>query len=370
MKFTLLLSAVLAGAACGHAATQPALSTNATNSNPEAAITALFGNPVVVKAKNFEIKRSELDQVVSIARANAASAGQQLPLDYAAQVLDQLVTIQTLLQTATPADQVAGKQEADLQFTNLMKRFPSPEAFERQLTAQGMTLEELRAKATQEAVAKSALKRELNINITDEEARNYYNQHPADFEQPELAHVQHILLMTIDLATRLPLTTNMVAAKRQQIDDLRKRILGGADFSLIAKEYSEDPGTKANGGELPEFSRGQMVPEFEATAFALTNNQVSDVVTSQFGFHLIKLLDKKPAKKIDFATADQDIKEGLGRLKIGKLAPAFVKKLRVDEQVEIVDPKLKSMDEQLQAAADAAAAAADADSPSTNAGKF
>lgn len=357
MKFKVLLSAALIAGVLSARATTQGTAPSLTNSNPEAAMTALFGDPAIVKAKGFEIKRSEFDQVVSGAKANAMAAGQQLPSDFAITVLDQLISIQTLLQTASPADQAAGKTDADIQYTNLLKRFPSQEAFERQLTAVGMTVDQLRAKATQEAVAKAALKRELNINITDDEAKDYYTKHSADFEQPELVHARHILLMTIDPSTRMPLSTNTIAAKRKQIEDLRKQILAGADFATLAKQFSEDPGSKENGGELPEFSRGQMVPEFEAAAFSLGTNEVSDVVTTQFGYHLIKVLDKTPAKKIDFATADQDIKDGLTRLKIAKLAPDLVKKLRVDQQVEITDPNLKSLDDQVQASQAAAAAA-------------
>jgi parvulin-like peptidyl-prolyl isomerase len=355
MKLKLILSAVLvAGVFSMQAATQP--KTASTNANPEAAMTALFGDPAVVKGKGFQIKRSELEQVVSGARANAAAASQQLPPDFDISVLNQLITIQLLLQTATPADQALGKIEADQQYTNLLKKFPSPDAFDRQLKAVGMTIEDLRAKATQEAVAKAALKRALTINVTDEDAKDYYNKHPADFEQPELAHVRHILLMTIDPATRSPLTTNTVAAKRKQIDDLLKQIRGGADFAALAKQYSDDKQSGENGGELPEFARGQMLPEFESAAFALTTNQVSDVITTQFGYHIIKLIDKTAAKKIDYATAAPEIKDGLSRMKISKLAPDYVKKLRADDQVEILDPALKELNEKVQAAQAAQAA--------------
>lgn len=362
MKLNLFLAAALvAGVSSVQAVTQPA--TAMTNANPQAAMSALFGDPVIVKGKGFKIKQSELDQVVSGAKANAAAAGQMLPPDFEITVLEQLITIQALLQTATPEDKAAGQVEADLQYTNLLKKFSAPDAFERQLKAVGMTVEDLRAKATQEAVAKAALKRQLNISISEDDAKDYYTKHPSDFEQPELAHARHILLMTIDPSTRQPLSTNTIAAKRRQAEDLLKQIRGGADFAELAKKFSEDPGSKANGGELPEFPRGQMVPEFESAAFALGTNQVSDIVTSQFGFHIIKLLDKTPAKKIDFATAETDIKEGLARLKIAKLAPDFVKKMRADEQVEILDANLKAMDQKVQESQ--AAPAAGAETPAT-----
>ena len=371
MKFKLILSAALiAGVFSTQAATQPAAV--GTNASPEAAMTALFGDPAVAKGKGFEIKRSELDQVVSGAKANAAAQGQQLPPEFDANVLDQLITIQVLLQTATPADQAAGKIEADQEYTNLLQKFPSPDAFDRQLKAVGMTVADLRAKATQEAVAKAALKRALNVNVTDADAKDYYTQHAANFEQPELVHARHILLMTIDPTTHQPLMTNTIAAKHKQILDLRKRILAGEDFAALATQYSEDPGSKENGGELPDFGRGQMVPEFESAAFALTTNQVSDVVTSQYGYHLIKLLGKTPAKTYNFNDMIPQLNQTAGAIciqrleseKIKALAPDYVKKLRTDNKVEILDPALKDMDEKLQAA-QAAAAAGDAPTPGT-----
>lgn len=369
MKFTVFLSAALLASVFSTPATTSQSVAAATNANPEAAMTALFGDPAVVKAKGFEIKRSELDQVVSGARANAAANGQQLPSEFPVTVLDQLITVQMLLQTANAADRAAGQQDADEQYTNLLKKFISPEAFERQLTAVGMTVAELRAKATQEATAKAALRRELNASVTDAEAKDYYDKHSQLFELPERVHVRHILLMTIDPATRLPLATNTIAAKRKQIEDLRKQVLDGADFAELAKKYSEDPGSKENGGELPVFARASadpyhaMVPEFEAAAFALNTNQVSDVVTTQYGYHLIKLLDKTPAKKFGYTEpipeADGDTPEKICKArvesqKLAKLAPDYIKKLRADQHVEILDANLKAADEQMQEAAAAA----------------
>jgi len=370
MKMKLILSAALmAGVISANAATAPAADSASTKASPEATMKALFGDPVIVKAKGFDIKQSELDQVLTGAKANAAAQGQQLPPEFAIAILNQLVTIQSLLQLATPADRAAGAAEADLQYTNLVKRFGSVEAFDRQLKAVGMTADDLRAKAAQEATAKATLKRELKISVTDAQAQAFYNKHAADFEQPEMAHVRHILLMTIDPATRTPLPTNAVAAKRKQIDSLLKQIRGGADFATLASQYSEDPGSKEKGGELPEFSRGQMVPEFEATAFSMTNNQVSDVVTTQFGYHILKMIDLTPAKKFAYTDTLPQINKTVADIckneveseQIKALAPDFVKKLRADQAVEIVDPALKALDASVRAQADAAGTNAAAD---------
>jgi parvulin-like peptidyl-prolyl isomerase len=362
MKLKLILSAALmAGVISAVAVTEPAVMPAGTNASPEATIKALFGDPAIVTAKGFDIKQSELDQVLTGAKANAAAQGQQLPSEFSIAILNQLITIQCLLQKATPADRAAGAAEADLQYASLIKRFGSTEAFERQLKAVGMTVDELRAKATQEATAKATLKRELNISVTDDQAKAFYAKHAAEFEQPETAHVRHILLMTMDPATRTPLPTNAVAAKRKQIDSLLVQIRGGADFATLAKQYSEDPGSKDNGGELPEFPRGQMVPEFEATAFSLTNNQVSDVITTQFGYHVIQMIDKTPAKTFAYTDTLPQINKTVAEVCKGEVeseqikaqAPAYVKSLRAEQQVTITDPTLKALDESVRAQADA-----------------
>jgi len=330
-------------------ATSPTPTMTGTNDNPTDAMTALFGDPVIVKGSGFTIKRSALDQIMVGAKGQAASTGQMLPPDFEAHALNQLITIQLLLQKASDTDRADGIKEADVQFTNILNHYGSQEAFARQLKAVGMTVQDLRTKAREEAIAKAALKSALNPQATDAEVKAFYTDHPGDFEEPEKVHVRHILLMTIDPATKQPLPADQIAIKRKQIDDLLKRVRAGEDFATLAKQYSEDTASKESGGEYT-VARGQTVPEFEAAAFALTDGQVSDVVTSQFGFHIIKLLDRIPAKKVglndhvpgsDHAVAD-DIKTYLINQKISKLAPDYVDKLKKMADVEIVDAALKA----------------------------
>jgi parvulin-like peptidyl-prolyl isomerase len=373
MKLKLLLSAVLAtlvtaAQAESENAAMPTAATNAPDS-----MTALFGDPNIVKGDGFTIKRSELDQVVSSAKANAAAQNQELPAGFEASVLDQLISIHLLLQKATEADKADGKADADRQYAALIKRFGTEDALQRQLMAVGMTENELRAKATQEATAKATLKRLLNVTVTDAELKEYYTNHPSDFELPETAHVQHILLMTVDPSSHppTPLSTNMIALKRQQIEGLLKRAQSGEDFGALARQYSEDPGSKANGGELPEFPRGQMLPEFEAAAFSLTNNQISDVVTTVYGFHIIKLLNKKPAHTLTLEekspttnlTIADELRDALLNGKVRKQAPDYVKQLRTENHVVILDANLQAEEDALMTAAanQAAGAAAGAD---------
>lgn len=367
MKLKLILSAALvAGVISATAATAPVAATAVTNASPEAAMKALFGDPVIVKGKGFEIKQSDLDQILTGAKANAAAQGQNLPPEFTTAILNQLITIQALMQKSTPADRAAGAVEAEAQYTNLLKRFKSPEEFERQLKLAGMSLTDLRSKAAQEATAKVTLKRELKITVTDDEVKAFYTKNAAEFELPETVRASHILLMTVDPATRTPLATNAVAAKKKQIEDILKQARTGTNFAALAEQYSEDPGSKINGGELPPFPRGQMVPEFEAVAFSLTNNQISDVVTTMFGYHIIKLDEKTPAKKYALTDTLPQINKTVADVcrsevesqKIRELAPDYVKNLRKELNVEIIDPQLKALDESARAQAEAGAGAA------------
>jgi peptidyl-prolyl cis-trans isomerase C len=359
--FSVALASLMLGTVASRATS--ASPAGGTNDNPTDAMTALFGDPVIAKGKGFEIKRSALDQIMVGAKGQAAAANQQLPADFEARALNQLITIQLLLQTANDADRAAGQKDADLQYADILKHFGSEEAFERQLKAVGMTMDELRAKALQEATAKAALKRELNVVVTDDEVGQLYTNRPADFEEPEKAHVQHLLLMTIDPTTQAPLSADQVAAKRKQIDALLVRARAGENFTNLVMQYSEDPGSKATGGEY-NFGRGQMVPEFEAASFAMTNGQISDVVITKYGFHIIKLLGKTPAKKVALATASDQIRNYLIQEKISKLAPAYITNLKKTSDLVIVDADLKAKLDAAEAAA-AAAAAAGNDAPAS-----
>jgi peptidyl-prolyl cis-trans isomerase C len=353
-----------------------------TNANPAATMASLFGDPVIAKGKGFEIKQSELDEVMTGIKSSAAAQGQTIPpeqlLGIEAKMLDRLVQIQILLQNATDADKAAGKAKADTQLAALLERAGSQEVFERQLKAVGITPDELRAKVTQEATATAALTRELGVPpASDSDARAFYDAHPEDFEQAEMVHVRHILLMTMDPATRAPLPDDQVKEKRQQIDDLLKRARAGEDFAKLATQYSEDPGSKDNGGELPPFAHASvdpshaMVPEFEAAAFSLETNQISDVVTTSYGYHIIKLLDKTPARKMvltdkvpssDTTIADK-IKDYLTQQKTDALAPSYLDKLKQDADVEILDADLKAA--AAAAEAEAAAMGAATNAPAT-----
>jgi parvulin-like peptidyl-prolyl isomerase len=311
-------------------------------------IDELFGDTAVAKGKGIEIKRRQLDSAMVNIKASFSARGQVYSPDQLNQierrVLDDLISVQILLNKATDADKVKAKEVADKRFDTVKTRAGSDDALSRQLKMLGMTEEALRAKMVEQATAEAVAERELKINVTDADASKFYADNPAKFEQPEMVRASHILLMTQDPTTHAPLSDEQQKAKRKQIDDLLKRARAGEDFAKLAKEYSEDPGSKDKGGEIT-FPRGnQGIPaEFEAAAFALNTNQVSDVVTTPFGYHIIKLSEKLPAKKIELAKVADELKEALRQQEMQKLLPDYMEKLKKDAAVEILDEKLKAV---------------------------
>ena len=354
------LSRTQAATADTPAAAPAATAASAQPTNP---MIALFGDPLIAKGKGFEIKRSELDEVMTGIKSAYAAQGQPIPAARLTQIegrlLEQLIQVQLLLQKATAVDKANGAQKADLQISNLLARVGSQEAFNRQLKASGMTMAELRAKVTQEATAQAALTRELNVTVTAAETTNYYTTHPAAFEQPELVNVRHIFLMTLDPVTHAPLSAELMQAKHKKADEILKRARGGEDFVALVKEFSEDPSAKDTASDEITLARGNpgTPPEIEAAAFSLTNNQISDVITTTIGYSIVKLISKTPAKKVEYSTVADKIKEYLIQQSTEKKAPDYLEKLQKDADVQILDADLKAA---AAAAVEAATAAANA----------
>jgi len=125
------------------------------------------------------------------------------------------------------------------------------------------------------------------IVVTPQEIQKFYNDNIQQFQTPEQVRASHILLKTAG--------KDEAEVRKQAEDILKQAKAPGADFAALATKYSEDEGSKAKGGDLDYFSRGRMVPEFEMAAFSMQPGQISDLVKSQFGFHIIKVVDRKAA---------------------------------------------------------------------------
>jgi peptidyl-prolyl cis-trans isomerase D len=133
-----------------------------------------------------------------------------------------------------------------------------------------------------------------SVHISDEQLKAQYQQNIQQYQVPNRVHVEHILLFTQNK------TDAEVAEIKHKAEDVLKQAKKGAKFEDLAKKYSEDPGTKDKGGDLGWIVEKQTVPEFEKAAFSLSKDQISDLVQTKYGFHIIKLLDKETAHTKSF----------------------------------------------------------------------
>ncbi len=157
--------------------------------------------------------------------------------------------------------------------------------------------------------------------VTDAEVQNYYNQHQAQYQVKEQVKVRHILI-----AAPAGDATKDAAAKAKA-DDLLKQIKGGADFADLAGKNSDDPGSKVQGGELGWLNRGQTVPEFDKTAFSLNAGQTSDVIKTQFGYHILQVEEKKTAHTRPIAEVKPEILPILEQQRAGAAEQTFAGQL-------------------------------------------
>ncbi len=340
---------VLAGvlACCGLSGDRVLISSAlAQNTSPKARSAKsevdLFGDDVLAEGRGVIVRRSQLEEAFVLFKANLVSRGQRFPDEkregVEAQLLDKLIVSQILMAQATQEDRAKAKISGAKFIEQTRKQAPSEEAFKRQIMATGMTLVKFEEQISERAVCEQVLDRALKSKtaITDAEAKKFYDDNPKRFLQPEMMRVRHLLVSTRDLGGR-DLPETLRNAKKEIGSKLLQRAKKGDDFEALVKEASDDRASRDKGGEYT-FPRGQMPPEFEASAFALAPNQLSDLVTTVHGFHIIKGLERISEKKIPYSQAGMDIKEKLAFDEVQKQLPEFFEKLKKEYQVILKKP--------------------------------
>jgi peptidyl-prolyl cis-trans isomerase C len=223
------------------------------------------------------------------------------------QLLDQLISQELLRQEAKASGVTASDAEVNQQLGEIKGRYQSPDKYQEQLKKNGVTEADL-VKQIRETMAMQKFVETKVVNdvtVSDQQVKTWYDQNQDKVKHPERVHVRHILVKVDKSST--PEDKKKAQAKA---DDLLAKLKAGADFSKLAEESSDDQGSKTRGGELPLFGRGQMVKPFEDAAFALKKpNEISPVVESQFGFHIIQLVERQDAGVYPL----DEIKDGISR---------------------------------------------------------
>jgi peptidyl-prolyl cis-trans isomerase C len=339
---TLVLLMLLGGAAApaAHAA-------NSATARPPVNTAPLFSDKIVAEGKGFQIRQSQVDEMYIAFKGHRAAVGEAVPEDARARVeseiLEKLIATQLFLHRATEQDKSTAKQIADKFLADQKKNVPSDDSFRRQLLAVGMTPDGFNAQVREQAIVKAVIDREIKAGkqITEAEAQKFYDANPSMFVEPGLIRASHILIATRDKISGKPFTPEIKLQKRQLAEKILVRARSGEDFAKLVKEFSEDNRSKERGGEYT-FARAKddprraMAPEFEAAAFSMSPNQISDIVETGFGYHIIKTLEKLPARKIEYSKVADRIKDTLLREAVEKELPGYIEKLKKEAGVQIL----------------------------------
>lgn len=206
-----------------------------------------------------------------------------------------------------------------------------------QLTQQlGITAKELRESIAQSIAVEQLLEKRGVGKVTDAEVRAFYDDNSEAFNRPEMVKARHILVR-VDAGA----DEKAVEAKKAEAADIAKKARAkGADFAALAKEHSEGP-SAPKGGDLGMFGRGQMVPEFEKAAFGLDAGAVSDPVKTQFGWHVIKVEEKKDAGVVPFDEVSDQLKKKMQNEKLEGGIADLVSELREKAEIKLHPENIK-----------------------------
>ena len=301
----------------------------------------LAGSPLMAQAygpaltiNDVEISRAkvsaQVDHMINQRGLNSGGITQPAVYEQLQQdVVERLITQELLWQEAQRRGVIASDADVDEQLKNMKGGFESEQAFLFQIKAGGFTEKAYREDIRQQRSVQQMIAGELakEVAVSDEEIQEFYNENIKQMTVPEAIRARHILvkLAADDEAARV--------AAQDRIAAIQKELQDGADFVTLATERSDAP-SAPKGGDLGYFARGQMVAPFEDAAFALQPGETSDIVETQFGFHIIRLEDRREAQAVPVEEAAERISAYLTQGKLQSAVEDLVDDLHASAEIE------------------------------------
>jgi peptidyl-prolyl cis-trans isomerase C len=291
------------------------------------------GDKVAV-VNGVTINKDMYDRELNFFVRRAAQGGQQIPDGQMArmknEVLESLIDRELLYQESKKRGIQIKSEAVSEQLQKIQQRYPSKEEFNKLLSTMGLTESDVQRQIARGMAIQELIDKEVSekIKVSDEETKSFYDKNPQLFQQPEQVKASHILIKA-----EADAPADKKAEARKKIEAVQQKVQKGEDFATLAKTYSEGP-SGPRGGDLGYFKRGQMVKPFEEAAFSLKPNETSEIVETRFGYHLIKVNDKKPAKKMTYAEVKDRLNEHLKKQKTDSEASAYIETLRKDAKIE------------------------------------
>lgn len=306
-----------------------------------AAPPAKKADPAAAVVNGKAIPAAALDREISVILQRAQAQG-QVPSgkDMAAireAALNMLIKRELLSQESKKAGVVVDKARVDKELAGYKKNFATDKEFAAALAEAGTSEAELRTQIAGNYAMRDFIDARFKgkVKVSEQEVKDFYNKNKNSFQQPESARARHILILSKAEDSKAD-----KARKREKLAQIKKELKGGADFATLAGRFSECP-SKAQGGDLGVFGRGQMVKPFEQAVFAMMPGDVSDIVETEFGFHLIKLEEKNPARTVAFDEAKGQISNFLLQEKMNENVESFLTEVRARADVKIPAQQVK-----------------------------
>jgi len=225
------------------------------------------------------------------------------------QLLDRMIDQKLIQQAAKEKGVTATEQQVRERMDEMKEQFGGDASFQMYLAQYGITEDMLKQDVRNQLLIEGLLKPE--IKISEEEIKAYFEENKDMFGEPEQVKARHILVET-----------------EAQAKEIRAKLDQGESFEELAKQYSTDEASKANGGDLGYFKRGDMVPEFEEVAFSLKPGETSQPVKSQFGYHIIRVEDHKQPVPAKYEEKKEDIRQQILQQKIAEKMEPWLNELR------------------------------------------
>lgn len=284
-------------------------------------------NGVMISQDDFTRELTRVKQ--QLARTGKTPDGPQL-VALKEKVLESLLNIELLYQESQKKGIQVEEASIIEQINTVKKRFPDEETYRSTLRRMELSESELKIQVEKGLAIQQLIDKQFvdKTSIPNAEVKAFYDANPKSFRQPEQVRASHILIKVDPQADK---SKKMTA--RQELSKIRDRITKGEDFAALAKESSQGP-SRDKGGDLGYVRRGQMVKPFEEAAFSLKPGEVSQIVETRFGFHIIKVTEKKPETTLAYKDVQERIHQYLKQQKINQEVDLYIEKLKENAKIE------------------------------------
>ncbi len=236
-------------------------------------------------------------------------------------VVDAMI-VQVLMQQESKRLKVtANKKEIESRLSGIRQQFPDKKAFEEQLKKTGTTLDAIREQIRLQLLTEATIVKAKKITITKKELKAFFEENKDKLASPESVRISHILVKN-----------------KQEASDLIIALNAGADFGKLAQQKSLDTATREKGGDMGFITKGILTPEVEKVVFNLKKGEHSGIVSTNVGFHILQVDDRKEPVPADFRKIEKDLRRTQLNAKISKALPELLKELRAKARIEYHQP--------------------------------